>query len=244
MAIGRIDLSYDRLSGILEYISDDKIFLNLDDVSQDPETKKMITKYEKTYFELVGKKLQEVIGYTEAEFTTEWDDEWNTPLGTLVCDAMRAATGADIAVEGIGGIRRTINKGPIRLKDVHDVLPFKNYLVSCEVKGLYLQGLYVFSLMTGTDTPVPYIYVSGAELNRQESGHRTEMTINGKPIDHEKTYTLVVSSYLYNQGFVDKRNTQNPRHWKIKLDEAVADYIRKETPLSPTGRKSGTIYEH
>jgi 2',3'-cyclic-nucleotide 2'-phosphodiesterase (5'-nucleotidase family) len=44
----------------------------------------------------------------------------------------------------IGGIRTTIGKGDIILKNVFEVMPFENELIIVKMKGADLQGLFEY----------------------------------------------------------------------------------------------------
>jgi 2',3'-cyclic-nucleotide 2'-phosphodiesterase (5'-nucleotidase family) len=48
----------------------------------------------------------------------------------------------DAALINIGGIRTTIGKGDILLKNVFEVMPFENEVIIVKMKGADLQGLF------------------------------------------------------------------------------------------------------
>jgi hypothetical protein len=56
-------------------------------------------------------------------------------LGNLITDAMRAETGAQIAIENGGGIRASIQPGDVTLGDVLTVLPFGNLVSTFSLSG-------------------------------------------------------------------------------------------------------------
>ncbi len=55
-----------------------------------------------------------------------------TNLGDLVADIMREVSGADVAIINGGGIRTSLKKGEIKIKDIYSILPFDNYVVSIQ----------------------------------------------------------------------------------------------------------------
>ncbi len=44
-------------------------------------------------------------------------------------------TNSDIAITNGGGLRRTLEKGPITMGDMYEIMPFDNYLVTFDLKG-------------------------------------------------------------------------------------------------------------
>ena len=63
-----------------------------------------------------------------------------TNLGDLIADIIRSASGADAAIINGGGIRASINKGEIKVKDVYTVLPFDNYMVAVKLTGKQIRA--------------------------------------------------------------------------------------------------------
>ena len=58
-----------------------------------------------------------------------------TNLSNLIADSMVWKTKADMAITIGGGIRASINPGPITVGDILTVLPFGDYIVTKEVTG-------------------------------------------------------------------------------------------------------------
>ncbi|MCD5407332.1 MAG: 5'-nucleotidase C-terminal domain-containing protein, partial [Desulfotomaculum sp.] len=58
-----------------------------------------------------------------------------TNLGNLVADVLRQKAGADIALQNGGGIRASIDVGPVTRGEVYEVLPFDNYIVALQLTG-------------------------------------------------------------------------------------------------------------
>jgi len=79
--------------------------------------------------------LGERVGETEVDLDGEDVRKTETNLGDLITDIMRQASGADVAILNGGGIRTSIKKGEIKVKDVYSVLPFDNYIVAIKLIG-------------------------------------------------------------------------------------------------------------
>jgi len=242
-AVGRADVIYDLKNKKIISSEGFRYFMNLNNVERDDEIEKVVNKYAETYFEVVGKKLQEVIGYAEADFTTAWDSQWNTPLGTLITTAIRDYTNTDIGVENLGGIRRYIKKGQIKAKDVEDALPFGNKIVTFKVKGKDLYDVYILKLMAG-GAPYPWTYITGLEITRNEDKTLKLITADFKPIDTNKIYSFATNNYIYGSGFINAPVCFDIKVWDIKISEAVIDYIKKNSPISLGNRETGTYYDY
>ncbi|MCX6347991.1 MAG: bifunctional UDP-sugar hydrolase/5'-nucleotidase [Candidatus Aureabacteria bacterium] len=243
-AVGRADLLFDQEKKKVVSARGEHYFMDLNQVEEDPEIKKFVTKYADTYFEVVGKKLQEVIGYAADDFTTKWDEKWNTSLSTLVCEALRRYAQTDVGLMNLGSIRRHLRKGPIRLKDVQDVLPFQNTLVTFAVKGKDLYDFDLLSNQSAAQPPVPWIYVAGAGIERAQNLQIKNIRIGGKEIDPEREYTFATNVYLYHSGHLPRGICREIKLREEKITDVVAGYIREHSPISPGGREVGTTIEH
>lgn len=85
------------------------------------------------YSKLIKDEFARVVGDTKVDLLTRPYEESN--LGDLICDAMREASGAEIAFQNGGGIRANLNTGKITQELVYTVLPFDNQLVSMDLTG-------------------------------------------------------------------------------------------------------------
>lgn len=244
-AVGRIDLTYDRQKRRIGTTHFERYLMNLREVEEDPEIKKFVDKYSDIYFEVMGKKLQEVIGYAADDLTTDWDDDWNATLGTLVCDAIRQFAGTDVGIHNLGGIRRHIKKGPIKVKDVQDALPFKNKLVTFKVKGIDLYRFHFLTFYRNSETPIPWIYTSGMKITRTPEMMIENITIERKEIEDDRDYTFATTSYLHNAGYLRKDGIcKDFQIREMKVADIIIDYIKEHSPISPSGREVGTYIEY
>jgi 5'-nucleotidase/UDP-sugar diphosphatase len=163
-----------------------------------------------------------------------------TPLGNLIVDAMRAADlgdsrPADVAVHNDGGIRASLDAGPITYAELYAVLPFDNTLVGLDLTGAQVREL----IENGMDDRGTEIQVSGLAFTYSMSkprGRRVmEVTIAGQPLDPERIYRVVTIDYLHTHPsyrlslVLGKQVT----HGGLCLD-AVIDYVRANSPISPT----------
>jgi 2',3'-cyclic-nucleotide 2'-phosphodiesterase (5'-nucleotidase family) len=150
-------------------------------------------------------------GGHEDEFITEiitpWqqrtDDELNREIGYLSNQILRQSqemqdltteswligypTG-DIAFTNLGGMRDNLGSGVITIVDIISVMPFDNILV--EVK---LTGAQILDVQSFGSKPL-------AVGGMQNRGGQWTLDDTGEQLDMEKTYSVLVSDYLYAGG--------------------------------------------
>lgn len=243
-ALGRVDFVLRKKVAVISDLRYRRVFLDLDQVEEDSEIKDFVAKYSRVYFDILGDRIEEVIGAASADITTDWRDNWESPLGTVVCDALREATGADIGIQNLGGIRRFIRKGPIKVRDVEDAVPFGNKIITFEIAGRDLERLPLLWLVAAARPPVPWTYISGATVSRDSYLHVKNVTVNDEPIEPDRIYTVATNSYLLHSGYLHSAFCRNVRESEQKVAEAVVKYIRRHSPISPTRSESGSEYEY
>ena len=143
-----------------------------------------------------------------------------TNLADLVTDAIRAATGSQIAVMNGGAIRTSIAVGEITYNDIVKVLPFGNQLCMIEATGQQIMDalewgarsipgengafLQVSGLSYEIDATVPTPCVADTNNMMAEiKGQRrvSNVMVDGKPIDPAAKYTVSGIDYiLVNNG--------------------------------------------
>lgn len=93
-----------------------------------------------------------------------------TVLGNLITDGMlkkaKSFTGKNVimALQNGGGIRASINQGPITVGEVITVLPFNNTLATMEVTGAELKAAFEISLSQYPAENGGFLHVSGGKV--------------------------------------------------------------------------------
>ena len=111
----------------------------------------------------------------------------------------------DVAVVNIGGMRCNWGAGDITFRHVFELMPFDNMLVVLTLKGSDLQQLCeIFAYSGGQGIAGMRIKAFGDKVMQQDA----LVTIGGKPIGMDKTYTVATSDYLSqgNDGMVPLKN--------------------------------------
>ncbi len=158
----------------------------------------------------LGKLLGETIGETGVALDGRGESlrRGETNLGNFVADAVRTATGSDIALLNGGGFRadRILGPGPLTRRDFMALLPFENPLVGLAIGGAELRTVLEYGLgrriEAGQSGAMPQ--VSGLRLTYDPAlspGRRiVSLSVGGQPVDEGKTYRLTTSNYLAGGG--------------------------------------------
>ena len=157
-------------------------------------------------------------------------------LGNFVADGMRAQASikigkpVDLAIMNGGGLRRqTIGEGEVRARDIFELLPFENALVTLDLTGeqvLKLLGVVVSSREAQSGARVTYVIK--ADKSFQLEGAK----LFNREIDPKATYTVATIDYLVNVGgdrYAVLREGKNTRPLGVTLRDAIMDYVKSET---------------
>lgn len=117
-------------------------------------------------------------------------------LGFLMADAFRVELAADCAIQNTGGVRGSLTPGEITERDLLQVAPFGNDMVTMRVSGSLLRELLEDKLRGRAGG----LFVSGIRLRydpaRPDGSRIVELEVAGAPIDTGRVYTLAVTNYL------------------------------------------------
>jgi 2',3'-cyclic-nucleotide 2'-phosphodiesterase (5'-nucleotidase family) len=157
-------------------------------------------------------------------------------LGNFVADGMRSQASSklgkpvDLAIMNGGGLRRqTISEGELRARDIFELLPFENALVTLYLTGeqvLKLLGVVVTSREAQSGARLTYI------TKADKSAALEAAKLGNKEIDPKATYTVVTIDYLVNVGgerYAILREGKNTKALGITLRDALMDYVKAET---------------
>lgn len=123
-----------------------------------------------------------------------------TNLGDLVADIVRSTAGADAAIINGGGIRTSILKGPVKVKDVYAVLPFDNYIVAVMLTGAQIRATLEYGVSAVEREEGRFPQVSGLAFSYSPAkapGERVVgVTIGGRPLEPDREYSVATNDFL------------------------------------------------
>ncbi len=186
----------------------------------------------KKYDDRVKQKFAAIVGETSVDLTAQSGKESN--LGDLVTDAMRSATGNQIAFQNSGGIRANLPAGKITMEGLYTTLPFENVLVSMELTGRQVKE----ALEQAGTMEFGGLQISGMTITydlKKPTGERVaKAEVGGEPLDHDRTYTVTTNDFLAAGG--DKvaalKEGKNIGYGGTLMD-ALVEYLKKRSPVSP-----------
>lgn len=123
-----------------------------------------------------------------------------TPLGSLVADAFRAGTGAEVALVPGSSLRAPLPAGPLSMRHVAAVLPFGNRVATLELAGADLRAVLERSLAAVGRRTGGLLQLSGmtleADLGAPAGRRLLAVRVADAPLRDDATYRVAVSSFL------------------------------------------------
>ncbi|MBI3928178.1 MAG: bifunctional metallophosphatase/5'-nucleotidase [Armatimonadetes bacterium] len=155
-------------------------------------------------------------------------------MGNLVTDAMREAAEkqsgrkVDLAFMNSDGLRTELDSGPVTLGDLYEMMPFGGELMVGSVRGDAILRALEHSVKHRPDPDdwhTPFLQMSGAEI--EYAGDRLlGATIDGQPIDAQKTYTVALEDYLTHGGLgYTSFKEGDYEDASMTINDAVRDYF-------------------
>ncbi len=199
--IGRLDVEFDEENTPIAW-NGNALFVH-SSIKPDPAIERRVN----YAYQLVERQGQEKI-------TTLKEDLLMTPqksfcseschIGEVLSNALlQGAVGADIALLNAGGIRAGLSKGDMTLSDLIDVFPFDSKAVLIQMTGQQLIDYLSYALQSYSPTDRTNSFLQSAGLSYsfdEEARLPFNILIHGKPLQKNRTYTIVTASFLANGG--------------------------------------------
>ena len=149
-------------------------------------------------------------------------------LGNFVADLLlresekKYGQKVDMAIiNAHGGLRSTINQGPITRGNIFELMPFENNVLVLELSGPLTQQFFDHCAKTRRNNVAAARFtISGDKA--------TAISINGEPLDRDNHYTLAISDYLANGGggfgFLDQASQLADLDYKMR--DMIINHIK------------------
>ena len=175
-------------------------------VTPDPDTQAIVEQLKTKLNADLDVQIGTSVGELDSQRATVRFQE--TTMGDLVADALKAQTGADVAITNGGGIRgnKVYPAGTVLTrKDIFTELPFGNKTTMTEITGkALLDALETgFSEMApGGDGRFPQIagMKVSVDLTKAPGARVVTAEVNGKPLDPAATYKVATNDYMLGGG--------------------------------------------
>ncbi|MBI5440251.1 MAG: 5'-nucleotidase C-terminal domain-containing protein [Deltaproteobacteria bacterium] len=210
----------------------------------DPELRELVQRHVRAAEATLG----ETLAVAGEDLDAEAGRRRETALGDLVADAVRRSARADIALVNGGGIRASLRKGPLRLKDLYDALPFENYVVTLELTGSEVKKALEHGVSGVAEGEGRFPQVSGLRFTWSPSapkGKRVRQVYVGESrLEPERRYRVATNDFLAAGGdgyrvFAEARKPDEAPGRRVR--EVVAESFREAKTLLPPPR--GRIVE-
>ena len=214
----------------------DLVMVRPSEVEPHPEVQRLIDEAYRPHEE----RLNEVVGMNFALIFRR--DFWQSPMGSLLTDALRATTGAEIAFFPAWRYGATLMPGPITVEDVYNLVPTDGRIITYAMSGKSLRRL-MENILDGVVDADAYARVGGDmiqfsgmelvyDLYNADGERVVELLVGGQPIEPERLYSIasVHTRFQNNLLFGAQRVDENGPVFV----EALIEYIRANSPLKPT----------
>ncbi|KGR78804.1 2', 3'-cyclic nucleotide 2'-phosphodiesterase [Ureibacillus manganicus DSM 26584] len=216
--LGTLDIVFDKNGVVVDFKGK---LISISGYTEDPEAVKLLKPY-KDQVELISADEIGVTSPIVLELPrTNGDDtkpsvrKNETILGNLITDGMlvKANKYTDkkviMALQNGGGIRKSINEGPITVGEVIEVLPYGNTLALMDITGAELKEAFELSVSKYPVENGGFLHVAGGKIEFDSSkpaGNRivsiSYKDENGKylEIEADKTYTVATNAFTAKGG--------------------------------------------
>jgi len=190
----------------------------------------------KPYKAQIDSQMCQIVGYSEATMVKEQPEGL---LNDFVADLCLAkgneylkklnSLSAPICVLNYGGLRSSLPKGSINLRNVYELMPFENELVVLELSGANVLKLFDYIAKKGG------IPISGFTMTIKDNTADT-VSIQGIPFDVNKKYLIITSDYLSQGGDDMSFFLDHLAYYPLglKVRDAIIDYLKEQTKLGNT----------
>ncbi len=214
----------------VECSGDSISFEEANSYAPDEEASKLINDLKDEQQEL----MSVVIGKTDVPLDGERETNRTreTNLGNLAADAIIWYTDADFAFTNGGGIRTSIPAGNITQGNIIEVFPFGNSVVIIEATGEQILSAMELGLSKYPETSGGFPQISGAKIvynpEKPEGERIVEMSIQGKPVEKDKKYTVATNDFTAagGDGYVMLKDCPVIMY-QGTLDEAFIGYVKE-----------------
>lgn len=234
--VSKITLKFDDETGRFLSARSELIALNIKQTGEAPAVKDFADS-------LREPGVDEVVGQTKSAFPKRAfvAKHADSAADNWVADVMCRYAKADVCVHNTGGARVGLPEGNVTRRDLIDMYPFDNSIVTVPVSGALLRELVRSGL-----TPWNRLAYSGLTLSfkKTKSGRvkDLEIWVNGQKLQDEREYILATNSYLGSgrgEGKIFKTlpaDSVRPAGKKTMRQLLEEDFKRGELVPPATGR--------
>ncbi|SDJ23505.1 2',3'-cyclic-nucleotide 2'-phosphodiesterase / 3'-nucleotidase / 5'-nucleotidase [Salimicrobium halophilum] len=196
--LGTLEVEFDSNGVITDYEGE---LVELDGLPKDESFAEQL----EPYTEQVQELQEEEIGVSaEVPLNGVREDvrTGETNLGNLITDGMlwkaqQINPETQIAVSNGGGIRTSIDEGPITLGEILEVMPFGNELGIMEIQGSEFMEALEHSVSTAPTAGGQFLHVAGMKFEYDSSQPAGERIVSAEVLQDDGTYEPLMEDEMY-----------------------------------------------
>lgn len=245
-ALGNFELAFDSKGQVVESASSYNLIPINSKIQEDLEAKNFVNEKLKPILVLRNDIRGQALGSFDNHF---YKYPYDSPLGNLVTAAVLdsgRAHGATIAMQNRGGMRCTIDPGPISLEKIQELLPFNNKVVCATISGKTLRNALEHSISGALGGR--FLDLSGLCLvycPDCPSNHRIQKILirdsknKWLPIKDNAKYRVAINDYSFNGGEgYDFKDATDIITTDITIADAFQNYLAKHPRVKPIRTQS------
>ena len=246
--LGRLNITFGP-DGTVHYYDGNPIFLN-GSIAKDPEIETALEPYRAEIQELINT----VVGTTTVDLPINVSGinicrREECLMGNLVADAMlwkarQVDPQMQIAIQNGGGLRAPLAAGTVSMGGVLQVLPFGNTLATFEMTGANIRVALENGVSSVATLSGRFPQVAGMRYSfdlSQPVGSRiqaVDVWIDSayQPLNETMLYKVVTNDFMRRGGdgySIFRTAAINPYDFGPAVDEAMAQYITLNSPVTP-----------
>jgi 2',3'-cyclic-nucleotide 2'-phosphodiesterase (5'-nucleotidase family) len=184
---------------------------------------------------VIDAEYGQVIGQLAMNWTHGYEEESN--VGSWICDRLREAFKADVALVNAGGIRTDIPAGPVTKLQIAQLLPFNNSIVLFSATGAELQRFAKRQGRVQAFRVHGIVEMSGMKIAYRQRGGEIEIVdcqVGNEPLDIGREYRIVSIDYVAEsqyERYLDFR-PQDIQYTGEMLSDFIIEEVQKtEEPI-------------
>ncbi|WP_102127557.1 bifunctional metallophosphatase/5'-nucleotidase [Deinococcus planocerae] len=231
--LGRLQVTFND-AGAVESFQGNPIVVSAD-LPEDPTARRMID----TLSVPIAALRRQVVGTTAnglngaREVVRRRESTMANVLADAALDAAKNA-GATVAFVNGGGVRSSIDAGPITFEEAITVQPFGNTLTVLDLTGAEIRQALEHGVATWSENKGQFLHVSRGmsytfDPTRPAGSRVTAVTVGGQPLVDTQTYTVAMNTFTAKggDGFDVFKNARGRRLDTGTLDiDILVNYLR------------------
>ncbi len=172
----------------------------------------------------LSEQLDVVVGSLAKDMPATKVNSFETQIGNMFADAIRTASGAEVAVVEAGAIRYGMKKGPVTRGDILRVFPGESRIIMGNMSGADLIAL--LSQGVSNIGREGFLQVSGVSFGIY-GGKAHSVTVGGSAVSPEAMYKVAMTERMSDgiEGLTSAYLLKDAALYPHLVREAVEDYL-------------------